>query len=383
MIQLDIRTLSFVTVLFCALYGVGLLVVAFRYEEQKGLTLFGQGLLVMGLGFLLLGFRDTVPEALSTVLSNWLIVAAFVLFDKSLSIFRNSISYGGRVGLGILALHPILFIYYTYQNPSVSARITLVSLFISILSGLCVWGFARGTKKDIPEALWLTLLPFVIACGFFLFRSLWAIDETHMKSFMSASTIHQLAFLVVNVLVLTTSFGLLWLLSSRLQQELRDQARIDILTRAYNRRALDEIAAREIARCERHDLPFSAIMSDIDHFKKVNDTYGHRAGDITLANFTETIREVIRKQDYLIRYGGEEFLILLPDTEGAQAEKVAEKLRACIQGTQLCAEPIVTATASFGVATLKGQESWETMVSRADEALYKAKETGRNRVVRA
>lgn len=380
--QLDIRTLSFITVLFCGLYGIGLMIVAFRHEEQKGITQYGQGVLILGLGFLLLGFRGGVPQALSVVLANWLILAAFVLFDKALSAFRGSRAHGSFVGTTLLILHPLLFYHYTYQAPSVSGRITVISLFLSIVSAICAWGMARGTKKDIPEALWLTVLPFVAFSGFLLFRSLWAVDETHLKDFMSASTVHQLAFLVVNLLVLTSSFGLVWLLSARLQQELREQARIDTLTRAYNRRALGEIAVRELARCERHGLPISAIMSDIDHFKKVNDTHGHRAGDIVLANFAGLIREVIRKQDYLIRYGGEEFLILLPDTAGDQAEQVAEKLRTSIQEATLCTEPKVSATASFGVATLEGKESWESMASRADKALYQAKNAGRNRVVR-
>lgn len=381
-LQLDIRTLSFVTVLFAALFGMGLLVVASQHQDQPGLTRFGQSILVLGLGFLLLGFRGKVPDALSIVLANWLIVAAFVLFHNAAAIFRKSPFKGFYVGPTILVLLPALFIYYTYGAPSVSLRITFVSLFISFLSGLCALVIVRGTKKDHNEAVWLTATPFLITCGFFLFRSLWAMDETTMRDFMSASTIHQLAFLVINVLVLTSSFGLLWILSSRLQQELRKQARVDTLTRAYNRRALSEIGTREMARSDRHGLPLASIMIDIDHFKEINDAHGHRAGDIVLAIFADTIREVIRKQDYLIRHGGEEFLVLLPDTKAPQAEQVAEKLRTMLQGEPLCTEPPITVTASFGVTARHGQEPWEIMIARADAALYEAKQAGRNRVVR-
>lgn len=381
-LQLDIRTLSFVTVFFSALYGVGLLVVAFRHDDQRGISLFGQSILVLSAGFLLMGLRGRIPDLLSIVLANSLIVAAFVLFDRAFSTFLKSKTSGTRIGLPLVALLPFLLAYYTYHTPSVSIRIAIVSLFIGILTGLCAWRIMHGTRNDIPEAKWFLGLPFIISSVFILFRSMWAIDETSLKDFMSASTIHQLAFLMINLLVLTSSFGLLWLLSARLQRELREQARIDTLTHTHNRRALHEIAPRELARSKRHALPLSVIMSDIDHFKIINDTYGHGTGDLVLTNFAETVQNLLRKQDYLIRYGGEEFLVLLPDTEVTQAELVAEKLRTVIETAPLAEEPQVSATASFGVTTLNGNEPWETLISRADAALYEAKSKGRNLVIR-
>lgn len=168
----------------------------------------------------------------------------------------------------------------------------------------------------------------------------------------------------------------------RLQEKLRDQALRDPLTGLFNRRYLSETLEREIARAWRENSHLSILVSDIDHFKIINDTYGHQVGDRFLVEVACLITRMIRGSDIVCRYGGEEFLLILPGTTTAAARLRAEEIR------QKCAEIIIqhegkdlSVTISLGVATYPdhGEEGEEIMI-KADKALYKSKSTGRNRV---
>jgi len=169
----------------------------------------------------------------------------------------------------------------------------------------------------------------------------------------------------------------------QLKEELREQAIHDPLTKLYNRRYLNETLAREIARAERENNPLSVIISDIDHFKMINDTYGHSVGDRFLVEIANLMKNHARGSDIVCRYGGEEFLLVLPGTIISSAAKRAEEIR------QKCTEIIIQhegkdlmVTMSFGVATYPDHgEAAEEIIIKADKALYRAKAQGRNRTV--
>ncbi|MEI7645688.1 MAG: diguanylate cyclase [Chloroflexales bacterium] len=168
----------------------------------------------------------------------------------------------------------------------------------------------------------------------------------------------------------------------QLQTELREQALHDPLTELYNRRYLSEALLREIVRAERENNHLSLIVSDIDHFKKINDTYGHQAGDKFLVEIAGLMKRHARGSDFVCRYGGEEFLLVLPGVTAACAESRAEKIR------QRCAEICIhyegkdlMATMSLGVATYPDHgQAIEEIIIKADKALYASKHNGRNRV---
>ncbi len=161
----------------------------------------------------------------------------------------------------------------------------------------------------------------------------------------------------------------------------------DKLTGCYNRTYMDEYLAREFARSERYRHPVSLVMVDIDHFKGINDTFGHRAGDILLKNFVQAIEKGLRKGvDWIVRYGGEEFLIVLPETDFESAMTSAERLRKFVsESVTLHDGQAIRITASFGVTGFEPSEdragvSYESVIDQADKALYEAKKEGRNRV---
>jgi len=169
----------------------------------------------------------------------------------------------------------------------------------------------------------------------------------------------------------------------QLEEELKRQARIDFLTGVSNRRYFMEQAEQEIQRTSRYDAPLSFFMLDIDLFKQVNDTYGHKSGDIILKRMAAVCRETLREIDIIGRVGGEEFAILLPETDKAQAAEVAERLRAVLanQKVPLEAGVPIQFTVSIGVASrVSKQDNIDMLLNLADEALYQAKKYGRNRV---
>jgi diguanylate cyclase (GGDEF)-like protein len=153
----------------------------------------------------------------------------------------------------------------------------------------------------------------------------------------------------------------------------------DPLTGAYNRNKFQEVVAQEIERIRRYGIEhFSLIMTDLDDFKRVNDTYGHDVGDRVLIRFAELVRDHLRRTDLLFRWGGEEFLLFLPQTDCIRALSAAEKIRELVAISSF--DVIGRMTGSFGVAGWRDDEAVEATIKRADMALYAAKENGKNRV---
>ena len=156
----------------------------------------------------------------------------------------------------------------------------------------------------------------------------------------------------------------------------------DVLTYLPNRRKIIVDLQEEVIRAARYNTPLSISMVDIDHFKQVNDTYGHAAGDEALRTIAARLREQIRHPDTIGRYGGEEFLIVLPNSELNAAQEQASRLCNHIRNLQVEAikQKLISITVSIGVAQFKyGQENWEQFLHRADTAMYAAKNSGRNR----
>lgn len=165
----------------------------------------------------------------------------------------------------------------------------------------------------------------------------------------------------------------------RALEQMERLAYTDRLTGAWNRRHLDDIAPVEMARTERHGLRASLLLLDIDHFKALNDAHGHGAGDRALVEFVRCVRAAVRRTDSVVRWGGEEFIVLAPDTPLHEAVKLAEKLRECVErAVAVGATPV---TVSIGVAEYQPGEGFEQWVGRADRVLYAAKSEGRNQVV--
>jgi diguanylate cyclase (GGDEF)-like protein len=182
--------------------------------------------------------------------------------------------------------------------------------------------------------------------------------------------------LILALVLLVSGYWILKL--NALNKELARLSITDKLTGLFNRIHLDQSLTEEVQRSSRSTQPFSIILLDIDHFKQINDDYGHPAGDAVLITIAELLRDNTRQIDVVGRWGGEEFLIICPQTDQAGARKLAEHLRQTIAHTAFPkARPV---TASFGLTTYQLGDLVNEMITRADHALYAAKQAGRNRV---
>ncbi|OHD32655.1 MAG: hypothetical protein A2Y31_09950 [Spirochaetes bacterium GWC2_52_13] len=180
--------------------------------------------------------------------------------------------------------------------------------------------------------------------------------------------------LIASVLALIISIRVV----NKYNQNLKDSSRLDHLTRISNRMELDQKLLAEFASCKRNGGTFSILMIDLDNFKDINDTYGHIAGDETLIHFTKVVNALKRPTDIFGRWGGDEFLLVLPKTSGTEGVSIGNRLRSRIAGSDEF--PSFMVTVSVGVAELKGNDTLESLLSRTDKALYKAKVAGKDQV---
>lgn len=382
---LDIRTLSFTNLIFCFIYGFGLITYAVNHRKFDGISMIGYGFIGLGLGFLLISLRQFANEFISIIIANMLILIGVVLIYQGLITFRQAKVSWGKYLIAVLFLIMMpSFVYYTYIEPNINARIIIFALCLSLLTSLCSYALLYKSKQNGGVANTFLGIMFLIIALFYIFRAVWTLGENELNSFMDAGIVHAFSIITFQLMVLFTSFSVIWISSNILEQELKNQARIDPLTLVYNRRALEEMANYEMIRTIRSRRPFSVIMSDIDHFKLFNDTHGHQLGDKVLTEFARVLIHNVRANDFVARYGGEEFIIILPETTKQQASIVAEKLRAAVEQHKILTtkKESLTVTASFGVSHFhEGTTDWKQIVKAADHALYDAKNRGRNCVV--
>lgn len=248
------------------------------------------------------------------------------------------------------------------------------------LAGMAAGGMS--TLGILPGAYATFLLASVLPFSARLFM-----QQSHDYTLMGLMSLVFIAFLVAASRRASTIFTE----SQRLRFENEDMtekmhalattAITDPLTGAYNRNMLNVALPSEIERARRHNAPLAIIMLDIDHFKEVNDLHGHQVGDRTLVWLTERIGTQLRDADLLFRWGGEEFLVLAPNTDLAAACVVADRMRREIEQSPL--EPAGMITCSFGCSQFWQEDTTDTFIQRADRALYAAKDNGRNCVKRA
>lgn len=256
-----------------------------------------------------------------------------------------------------------------------SVPLTLLGLLAGSLAWVLVNGFRFTPVSEWSTSLFcmLGLAGYIIAIGHFGYvrnMQLRATREELKQSEQDLLSANQ---------VLNNNF----IEIDKLHQRLHDQANRDPLTGLYNRRYLDVMLDHELVHCQREGLPLSIIMGDLDHFKQINDTYGHQAGDAILIRLSNILRNLARTDDVACRYGGEEFLLMMPGMALETAEKRAQELR------ELLAEALVSfgdfhiqTTISIGVATYPDHgTSARDLINAADHALYQAKHAGRDRVV--
>jgi diguanylate cyclase (GGDEF)-like protein len=280
--------------------------------------------------------------------------------------------------LVIFSLHMLPWV-----QASVANRMLVLYPIIMLMNGLTasvLWCKADAQLK-------LACMPLMVLEFLFMLqlmvRTMMLVFEPDMPLTYAGSQILQTSGTLAVVVFLSLGTMACALMVFRRQEVvLRQLTTTDPLTGWLNRRALEEIAMREFERSVRTATPMNLLMLDIDHFKKINDTHGHICGDAVIRHITGLSAEVLRGYDYLFRYGGEEFVVLLPEIEDIALQNLANRLRLKIQGSALIFEgKEVPITVSIGFSTLQTDDAdWCQLLKRADAALYHAKQDGRDRV---
>ena len=330
---------------------------------------------------LALGASNVVPPAIA-VPGGYALLLAGVAIEAGAS-WEASGREGWRrptLLLGGLAILAFLVCYLIDEDGLRSVAVSLLLGAFYLSGGIALasrWKDSSLLQRFL--ALVTAVLALVVAA-----RGLFVLLLPAGWGWMSSDMLGQLFVAALYLLMLANCFGMLLLARERAQRELARLELVDPLTDVPNRRGFFSALAPWMALARRPGQPTALVMLDLDQFKRVNDGYGHPAGDAVLRHVVELCKRQLRDSDMLGRLVGVEFAILLPRTTLAEAALVAERIRAAIEATPVKSErALIKMTASFGVTTIRPEDSTVTLFQRADEALVAAKQAGRNRVSQA
>jgi len=332
-------------------------------------------------GVILAFSRPHLPEVLSHVSANMLMTGGQALIAFGIGRF-----VGHRLSPALVVAIPLCVgatvAWFTFADQRLDIRIAAYSFAMALASAMAASVLLRAPRGPLRTTHWPLGALYLIQGALALGRAIWVLRNEPSHDLFQNIPLHVLWFAQAVVFVNVAFMGLVVIITQRIRLELDRQASYDSLTSTLNRRAFERMAAAEWSRAVRRNLPISVLAVDLDHFKALNDTLGHEAGDMWLAAFAETAQRLLRREDLLCRHGGEEFLILLPHASRDAACAAAERLRQAAGALRLPAfGPDRTITVSIGVATRDETTSdLKALLAAADRALYRAKANGRNRV---
>lgn len=380
---LDTRTTLLVTLAIATLIGGVCFAFARGVRGSRAISLWGIGVSLIALGLIGVASRAVIPGFFGLVLANTALFASAVFMFRAARILRG-LDGSDPLGWGIVAAGFLLFAWLYASAADAQTRIVAYSLIHGILIARVAVAFRPASGTPWLRAHTYTATMAWLSAAVMFLRALVTLAAGYEGEFPAPSVLQPVFIMVFTVFALAATLGVFWIEIETLQHRLVELATRDPLTELYNRRAFLAEFRREVARQERAGGGLSIAMLDIDHFKHINDTCGHAAGDRALQALAGTLREVIRGQDVAARYGGEEFVLLMPAAGKDEALGVAERVRAAVNAIRIKEIEPLGLTVSGGVATYGADgRSWETLVAAADKALYEAKALGRNRVVAA
>jgi diguanylate cyclase (GGDEF)-like protein len=374
--EFDVRTIAlFVGMAFFVQASV-IGAQAFLIRELKQYRGVGAALLAnlcMAVGILLRLFADWLPGFVTIILSNSLLLTAIGLFYVALSQFTG-FTYSKAFVIGVIATVLLFLVYFTYWEDDMGKRIIAVSLGSVAIAFVLIYQLWRTQKTPLRFSANLMLVSFLVYGIFLIVRTVSII--LNPPDTFSFSPVQSATYLLSFALSFFWSMGFILMVSQRLRNDLMEVATIDVLTRIPNRRATQAFLEKELSRAQRNQSEFSVLLIDIDNFKQVNDRWGHSVGDDVLVKTAAIFQSMVRKQDWVGRWGGEEFLMILPGSPDCDAEALAERVRSEIASSEYSyGVESFGITVSIGVACAKPSDQIDEILKKADQALYRAKRT--------
>lgn len=383
---LDTRTVGILFAFNAMAIAMAIFFSASTYPKaiSRSMMTFGAGKILLATAFILVAARGILPISLTVVAANVLGGAgAYTNYMAVRLIFGKNPHVGGMVlTCTVVALGAVYFTFYAndLRGMRVITSLTLAVVMFVIADELLRKCHHTGRARLVGG--WLGVF---VGCVTLL-RAYFTVDLAPISPNSYVGTGPEQLFLIINFCGATIGAVNMVLLSNDLFNEVLVQlARTDDLTGIANRRRLVERGVEEWHRSRRFAVPMAVLVIDLDHFKRINDTYGHATGDDVLQAAAQCFADEIRDVDFIGRVGGEEFVVILAGADSATAHGIAERLRRTMES--LCvycpANQPLSVTISLGAAVLSGDDSFEALWERADQALYEAKNAGRNRVALA
>lgn len=379
---MDLLTLTIVNA-FIALVATAVLVLQdsadrqFRYQRYFVLA----GLcMLLNASFSALRYAGyPLPYWLFPALTNSLSVGASLALAAG--IHRHLQKPGKRLGLLLVFLLIFALHFVDAISSNLGYRMLLNIPIVLIVNLWCIAMLWQARHSELGKVYLAFMATFIFNILQFSARSIYLLlEQTQVVTANYSSLVHSIGFFCLTVFAILV-FCCIIMLSHRQQKLMLQQlSERDALTGALNRRTLDLRLAAEFNRCRRKGSSLSLQLLDADHFKKINDTLGHAAGDQAVQHIAHIAEQQLRDYDLLFRFGGEEFLLCLPDTEHHIALQIAERLRQSIEKQRVQHTDQFTLTVSIGVASTPGATDWQSLLTQADQALYIAKSLGRNQV---
>lgn len=325
-------------------------------------------------------WREHLPEVLGVLMVQaGMSLGAFLYFwGCSVYTGRRLLSLPRAIIFMVALL--LLNLYFTVVQPHLQMRFALGGVGNGIFFLLTARTLAQGGYQRVPMRYLVAAVAGAHGVFLLLRPLLFGIGAVQANASLAAQIPH-LIMLEFLIALLFMAFGTLMLANEFTTNELRQLAEIDSLTSIFNRRAFFTLLNKALHQSQRTGMGLAVLVVDLDHFKSINDTYGHQGGDEVLRHFVQTATQCLRQQDVMGRLGGEEFAIFLPGVDAKGAQVVAERLRAAVASRPAALQQGSHAlTISLGLTLCVPGDTPDTALHRADQAMYQAKERGRNRV---
>ncbi len=351
---------------------------AVRPHKREGVGLWALALLLHASCYVLYALRGVAPDWASVVLANTLLSGSFALTLAAVEQFQGRPQPWWRMAVPLVVVAAL----FAWFIDSYAARQMVSGTVLPAQLLLVLWALWRPHSPEQRRGALLlsvcVLIEVLLLAGRGWLALTGRMDNTGL---LQISPSQSVVFVMAFVTVILSSLGFILMTKDRADAANLRLATHDPLTGVVNRRALLQVLARDVAQAARARTAYALVLLDIDHFKAVNDNHGHLAGDQVLRHVAQVLGTRLRRQDLLSRYGGEEFLVLLPDTDLAGALQLAEALRHAVQATPCPhASGLIGVTVSLGVCAARphGPDCGEAPIESADQALYAAKAAGRN-----
>lgn len=382
-------TIHVPTVFLMLLLGYGLLALLISLSQDRGtdaasLRVWNLGNWALVGGFCAVAVRGLVPNWISVVAANWLLYLGATLYSHAIYhfLYKRGAPMAVWLAWGLACGVSLLLLEQPRAHRAIYASIVLVAL---LLPGLWQITRLRHQQARPLRLVGMTLTVTVVAL------CLRAVHAAHVPQdyadAMQISLGQGMSFVLAFIAMLGAGFGFVLAVLERHAERMHEMATHDGLTGCINRITFDAMLVNALQRARRADEPLSLVMLDLDHFKAINDAWGHRAGDEVLRRCAAVVQAQLRASDVLARVGGEEFSVLLPGTDLQGAAHVAETVRAAVQDLTVDNPQggSIRVSVSVGVASTRGPEgpSADQLYQSADAALYAAKAAGRNCVRQA